>query len=356
MKNFFKGKKILITGHTGFKGAWLSQILLEFGANVVGVALPAATNPSLFSVLGLEKKMETHYHDIRDFSGLKEIFEKERPEIVFHLAAQALVRDSYDDPLATFSSNVMGTANVLQAIKEVGGVKAAVIITTDKVYANNELPNPYRETDPLGGYDPYSSSKAAADIVTSSYIKSFFNVSDFGQKHNTLVAIARAGNVIGGGDWANDRLVPDIVRAIYDREEEVVLRSPRAVRPWQHVLDPLCGYMMLAQGLYEKNTALVGAWNFGPSPDESITVEELVKEAIKILGAGSYRVEADTAKHEAGLLTLDISKAKVELKWEPQITFGQSIKMTFDWYREYHENRDKIVALTNKQIGEYFGG
>jgi CDP-glucose 4,6-dehydratase len=247
----------------------------------------------------------------------------------------------------------MGTANVLQAIKEVGGVKAAVIITTDKVYANNELPNPYRETDPLGGYDPYSSSKAAADIVTSSYIKSFFNINDFGRKHNTLVAIARAGNVIGGGDWANDRLVPDTVRSIYDRKEEIVLRNPKAVRPWQHVLDPLRGYMMLARELYEKNTAIVGAWNFGPYPNESITVEELVKEAIKILETGSYRVEADTGKHEAGLLTLDINKAKAELKWEPLVTFTQSIKMTFDWYREYHEQRDKIVEFTNKQIRDY---
>jgi CDP-glucose 4,6-dehydratase len=354
MKNFFKGKKILITGHTGFKGAWLSQILLEFGADVVGVSLPVATSPSLFGVLGLEKRTRTHYQDIRDFNSLKKIFEKEKPEIVFHLAAQALVRDSYDDPLATFSSNVMGTANVLQAIKEVGGVKAAVIITTDKVYANNELPNPYRETDPLGGYDPYSSSKAAADIVTSSYIKSFFNIKDFGGKHNTLVAIARAGNVIGGGDWANDRLVPDMVRAIYDRKEEVVLRSPKAVRPWQHVLDPLRGYLMLAQELHEKNIAIVGAWNFGPSPEESITVEELVKEAIKILETGSYRVENDIAKHEAGLLTLDINKAKSELKWEPLVTFAQSIKMTFDWYREYHEQRDQIVEFTDKQIRDYF--
>jgi len=353
MKNFFKGKKILITGHTGFKGAWLSQILLEFGAEVIGISLPPATEPSLFGVLGLEKRTRTHYQDIRDFSSLKKIFEKEKPEIVFHLAAQALVRDSYDDPLTTFSSNVMGTANVLQAIKEVGGVKAAVIITTDKVYANNELPNPYRETDPLGGYDPYSSSKAAADIVTSSYIKSFFNINDFGRKHNTLVAIARAGNVIGGGDWANDRLVPDIVRSIYDRKEEIVLRNPKAVRPWQHVLDPLRGYMMLARELYEKNTAIVGAWNFGPYPNESITVEELVKEAIKILETGSYRVEADTGKHEAGLLTLDINKAKAELKWEPLVTFTQSIKMTFDWYREYHEQRDKIVEFTNKQIRDY---
>lgn len=354
MKNFFKGKKILVTGHTGFKGAWLSQILLESGSDVVGVSLPAETDPSLFSILGLERRMKTYYQDIRDFNAMKKIFEAEKPEIVFHLAAQALVRSSYDDPLKTFSTNVQGTANILQAIKETGGVRSAVIITTDKVYNNNGLPNPYRETDPLGGYDPYSSSKAAADIVTSSYIQSFFNAADFGEKHDTLVAIARAGNVIGGGDWADDRLVPDIVRAIYDKKEEIVLRNPKAVRPWQHVLAPLHGYLMLAHELYEKNTDSVGAWNFGPHPDESITVEEVVKEAIKILGAGSHRVEADTTKHEASLLTLDISKAKSELKWEPKIDFEASVKMTFDWYKEYHENRDKIVEFTNKQIAEYF--
>lgn len=354
MKDFFKGKKILITGHTGFKGAWLSQIMLEFGADVIGVSLLADSNPSLFSVLGLEKRMKTYYQDIRDFNAIKEIFEAEKPEIVFHLAAQALVRSSYDDPLKTFSTNIQGTANILQAIKETGGVKSAVIITTDKVYFNNGLPNPYRETDPLGGYDPYSSSKAAADIVTSSYIQSFFNVVDFGKKHDTLVAIARAGNVIGGGDWADDRLIPDIVRAVYDKKEAIVLRNPQAVRPWQHVLAPLHGYLMLARELFEKNIDSVGAWNFGPHPEESITVEEVVKEAIKILGLGSHRVEIDMNKHEASLLTLDISKAKSELKWEPKINFEASIKMTFDWYREYYENRNQIVEFTNKQIAEYF--
>ena len=232
--------------------------------------------------------MKTFFCDIRNYDSLKEIFYKEKPEIVFHLAAQAIVRDSYDDPLKTFSSNSLGTANVLEAIRDCRYVKSAVIITTDKVYLNKESINPYCETDSLGGYDPYSASKAAADIIANSYISSFFNVSDFGKKHNTLVAIARSGNVIGGGDWANDRLVPDIIRAIYEKKENIIIRNPLAVRPWQHVLDPLGGYIVLAKGLYEKNINCVGAWNFGPNQENIITVEELVKKAINILGEGTY--------------------------------------------------------------------
>jgi len=354
MRDFFKNKKILITGNTGFKGAWLSQILLEFGADVVGISLPPETSPSLFNTLGLDKRMKTSFCDIRDFDSINKIFEKEKPEIVFHLAAQAIVRDSYDDPLKTFSSNSLGTANVLESIRKCGCVKSAVIITTDKVYLNKESINPYCETDQLGGYDPYSASKAAADIIANSYIKSFFNVSDFGKKHNTLVAIARAGNVIGGGDWANARLVPDIIRAIYDKKENIILRNPLAVRPWQHVLDPLCGYMTLAKGLYEKNINCVGAWNFGPSQENVITVEDLVKKAINILGEGAYSVESDETKHEANLLTLDINKSQSLLNWQPKIDFDESIEMTFDWYKKYYNDNNDIINLTNYQINQYF--
>jgi len=354
MKEFFKGKKILITGNTGFKGSWLSQILLEFGAEVIGVSLLPNTNPSLFNALGLDKKMKTYYCDVRNFDALQEIVKGEQPEAVFHLAAQAIVRDSYDDPLKTFSVNTLGTANVLQAVRDVGCVKSAVIITTDKVYKNNEWIYPYRETDALGGYDPYSASKAAADIIANSYIQSFFNVNDFGQKHNTLVAIARAGNVIGGGDWSRYRLVPDIIRAIYDKKEDVVLRNPQSIRPWQHVFEPLSGYLKLAQRLYERNVTLVGAWNFGPHQESFVSVEELVKNAVDILGCGNYRIEADTTKHEDNLLTLDISKADLLLKWRPKINFNQSIKMTFDWYKSYYENSGGITDFTNKQIELYF--
>lgn len=354
MRNFFKNKKILITGNTGFKGAWLSQILLEFGADVIGISLPPETSPSLFNTLGLDKRMKTFFHDVRDFDLINKIFREEKPEIFFHLAAQAIVRDSYDDPLKTFSSNSLGTANVLEAVRMCGCVKSAVIITTDKVYFNNGSINAYSETDPLGGYDPYSASKAAADIITNSYIQSFFNVSDFEKKHNTLVAIARAGNVIGGGDWANARLIPDIIRAIYNKKEKIILRNPLAVRPWQHVLDPLCGYMTLAKGLYEKNTDCVGAWNFGPSQENVITVEGVVKKAINILGEGSYLVESDETKHEANLLTLDIKKSQSLLNWQPKINFDESIEMTFDWYKKYYNNNNDIINLTNYQIIKYF--
>ena len=356
MRDFFKNKKILITGNTGFKGSWLSQILLEFGADVIGVSLPVETSPSLFNVLDLDKRMKTFFCDIRNYDSLKEIFYKEKPEIVFHLAAQAIVRDSYDDPLKTFSSNSLGTANVLEAIRDCRYVKSAVIITTDKVYLNKESINPYCETDSLGGYDPYSASKAAADIIANSYISSFFNVFDFGKKHNTLVAIARSGNVIGGGDWANDRLVPDIIRAIYEKKENIIIRNPLAVRPWQHVLDPLGGYMVLAKGLYEKNINCVGAWNFGPNQENIITVEELVKKAINILGEGTYLVESDNTKHEANLLTLDIKKAQTLLKWQPKIDFNQSIEMTFDWYKKYYNNSVDIISFTSYQINQYFTG
>jgi len=354
MREFFKGKKIIITGNTGFKGSWLSQILLNFGAEVVGISLPPETNPSLFQSLSLDSRMKTYFCDVRNFQELDDIFKQEKPEIVLHLAAQALVRDSYDDPLKTFSSNSLGTTNVLEAIRKNNCVKSAVIITTDKVYFNNGSPIPYKEGDPLGGYDPYSASKAAADIIASSYINSFFNVADFGKKHNTLIAIARAGNVIGGGDWANDRLIPDIIRAIYDKKEEVVLRSPNAVRPWQHVLDPLNGYLTLAKELYNKNTGCVGAWNFGPDQSGQITVEHLVGKAIEILGMGSYRIEADNTKHEATLLSLNIDKSKELLKWSPMIDFEKSIKMTFDWYRSFYEKKGDIIELTNKQIEECF--
>lgn len=354
MRDFFKGKKIIITGNTGFKGSWLSQILLNFGADVVGISLPPETNPSLFKTLSLDTRMKTYFCDVRNFQELDEIFQNEKPEIVFHLAAQALVRDSYDDPLKTFSSNSLGTANVLEVIRKNDFIKSAVIITTDKVYFNNGSPVPYKEDDPLGGYDPYSASKAAADVISNSYINSFFNIADFGKKHNTLIAIARAGNVIGGGDWANDRLIPDIIRAIYDKKEEVVLRSPNAVRPWQHVLDPLNGYLALAEGLYNKNIDCVGAWNFGPEQSGQITVEHLVGKAIEILGMGSYRVEADNTKHEATLLSLNIDKSKKLLGWSPIIDFEKSIKMTFDWYRSFYEKKGDIVELTNQQIRECF--
>lgn len=354
MKDFYKGKKVLITGHTGFKGSWMAQTLLNFGARVVGVSLQTNFSPNIFDALGLQDKIENYYCDVRDYEALKGIFEKEKPEIIFHLAAQAIVRTSYDEPLKTISTNVMGTANVLEAIREVSNIKSAVIITTDKVYENKEWYYAYRETDPLGGYDPYSSSKAAADIVTNSYIQSFFNPKDFGIKHNSLIAIARAGNVVGGGDWAEYRLIPDIIRSIYDKKENVKIRNPQAVRPWQHVMEPISGYLTLAQGLYEKKVELSGAWNFGPNNESFMSVTSLIDEAIKILGKGSYVVESDNSKHEAHLLKLDINKANALLNWKPKLTFRDNLELTFAWYKNYYEKKVDDIEFTNSQINNFF--
>lgn len=354
MENFYSNKKILITGHTGFKGSWLTQILLNFKANVVGISLSPDTSPSLFEVLKIEDKIKNYFIDVRDFEAIKKVFFDEKPEIVFHLAAQAIVRDSYDDPLKTISTNVSGTANVLQAIKEVGGVKSIVIITTDKVYENKEWLYPYRENDALGGYDPYSASKAAADIIANCYIQSFFNPKDFKIKHNTLVAIVRAGNVIGGGDWAKYRLVPDIIRSVYEKKENVEIRSPEAIRPWEHVLEPLSGYLMLTKGLYEKQVNLSGAWNFGPNDESFMTVKKLVSEAIKILGRGKLVVKPDSSKHEANILKLDISKAKTLLGWQPTLDFQQNLEFTFNWYKNYYEKSGDIIKFTNQQIKTFF--
>ncbi len=356
MENFYKDKRVLITGHTGFKGAWLAKILLNWGANVVGVALPPHTSPNLFESLNLDKEnIKNYFIDVRSPSQVKEVVETEKPEIVFHLAAQAIVRDSYDDPFNTHSTNILGTLNVLQAIKDVGSVKAVVVITTDKVYENKEWLYPYREVDALGGHDPYSASKAAADIVANSYIRSFFSADNFGQKHNTLVAIARAGNVIGGGDWGNDRLVPDMIRAIFERRETVIIRNPQAIRPWQHVLEPLRGYLMLGQKLYNGNKDLSGAWNFGPNEDSFVCVETLVKAGLSILNKGSYQVIEDISnKHEANLLKLDINKAGNILQWRPQWQFADSLKATFEWYDQFYANDNLINNFTNKQIKEYF--
>jgi CDP-glucose 4,6-dehydratase len=355
MQKFYQNKKVLVTGHSGFKGSWLVRILSGWGANVVGVSLPSDTHPNLFDVLKISDRTNKNYFtDIRDFNKIKEIMELEKPEIVFHLAAQPLVRDSYLDPLTTFSTNVLGTANVLQAIKETNSVSSVVIITTDKVYENKESSHPYQEVDALGGYDPYSASKAAADIVANSYIQSFFNPKDYGVKHNTLVAIARAGNVIGGGDWAKDRIIPDMIRAIFERKEAITIRSPKAIRPWQHVLESLRGYLMLGEQLYNGQKNISGAWNFGPNEESFVCVKDLVDKGIAILGRGVCRVVEDTSKHEANLLKLDISKAENILGWHPKWKLGDGLEATFDWYGHYYNNSKAIEELTNKQIKLFF--
>lgn len=354
MNNFYKNKRVLITGHTGFKGAWLTQVLLLWGADVIGVSLTPDTQPNLFDILDIKSRIKNYFADIRDIETMREIFTKEKPEIVFHLAAQPIVRTSYDDPLGTFSTNVMGTANILEVVKETPSVTSVVIITTDKVYENKEWHYAYRENDPLGGHDPYSSSKAAADIVANSYIQSFFNPKDFGTKHHALVAIARAGNVIGGGDWAEYRLIPDVIKAVYHTNTHVEIRNPESVRPWQHVLEPLSGYLLLGKELYEKKTAISGVWNFGPNNDSFVSVRALAEGAKEILGKGDYKINPDKTKHEANLLKLDINKAIALLGWKPRLNFKETLNLTFIWYKHYYEKTEDIVEFTNKQINSFF--
>lgn len=354
MDKFYKNKKVLITGHTGFKGSWLTQILINWGAEVVGVSLEPNTTPNMFDALDIKSKITNYFLDIRNLPELKKIFEKEKPEIVFHLAAQPIVRVSYDFPLETISSNTLGTANVLQSIKEVGCVKSAVIITTDKVYEDKDWVYPYRENDSLGGYDPYSASKAAADIITQSYLKSFFNPKDFKNKHNTLICIARAGNVIGGGDWAPYRLVPDIIRSVYEKNEPVEIRAPQAIRPWEHVLEPLSGYLKLGERLYNEDVPMCQAWNFGPNDESFMCVEELTNNAIKILGKGKIFINKDDSKHETNILKLDVTRAKTFLKWKPTLDFKGNLDYTFSWYKNFYEKNEDVVVFTNRQINSFF--
>lgn len=351
---FFRNKNVFISGYTGFKGSWLTKVLSGWGAKLTGIALSPASSPNLFEILKLKNNIKGYIGDIRDFDLVHQSMSNESPEIVIHLAAQAIVRDSYDDPLKTYSTNVMGMVNILESIRLTPSVKSVVLITTDKVYENKEWIYPYRENDPLGGYDPYSASKASADIVAQSYINSFFNLATFGSKHRTLIAIARAGNVIGGGDWSNNRLVPDIIRAIFEKKEPVILRSPNSIRPWEHVLEPLSGYLLLAKKMFEGDMSSTGPWNFGPNDDAFSTVEDLLKCGIKLIGSGSYKNEIEMNKHEATLLKLDTTKAKSLLNWHPRLSFEENLKYTFEWYKKYYEAKININDFTEKQIKNYF--
>lgn len=353
-RNFFKDKKVFITGHTGFKGSWLSQILVESGAKVCGFAPEPQTSPNLFSILGLKEELDHRTGDVRDFQLLHKTVKEFAPEIIFHLAAQPLVRVSYDRPRYTYEVNILGTVNVLEAIR-LNNVRAGVLVMTDKVYKNPNRSVFFREEDPLGGYDPYSNSKACADLVVSSYIQSFFNPEDFGVKHNTLVASTRAGNVIGGGDWAKDRLVPDLVKAFLVEQKEVVIRNPKAIRPWQHVLEPLAGYLLLAKSLFGGDVKKSGAWNFGPREDGVRDVETMVKLFIKNLGQGSYVVKKDETKHEEGVLMLNIDKARKELSWEPRLSVEEMVEKTAAWYKNFYAGDYDMRQFTVQQIKEYCG-
>jgi len=345
----FRGTRVLVTGHTGFKGSWLTRWLLELEAEVAGLALAPETDPALFDLLSLKDRMGHHVLDIRDAAGVEALVRKFQPEIVFHLAAQPLVRLSYQEPRPTWDVNVLGTINLLEALRTVGCARACVVVTTDKCYENREQWWGYREIDPLGGHDPYSSSKAAAELAVASWRRSFFQ----GPGAALRLASARAGNVIGGGDWAADRIVVDFVREIA-AGRPLILRNPQATRPWQHVLEPLSGYLHLASRLWEaEDHALAGAWNFGPSDASMVTVQDLAQRLVAAWGAGEVQVRPDPNQpHEAGLLKLDCSKAQALLGWHGLWDVETTARATVAWYRGHLEGLTP-EALTLGQIRNY---
>jgi CDP-glucose 4,6-dehydratase len=342
----YRNRKVLVTGHTGFKGSWLSIWLKELGADVVGYALDPKTDKDNFVVTGLSEKIKDIRGDIRGRNKLKQVFKNEKPEIVFHLAAQPLVFLSYEDPLETLETNIIGTANVLEAIRQTGSVHTGIMITSDKCYENREIIWGYRENDPMGGHDPYSASKGSGELVIDSYRKSFFG------KNEKAIASARAGNVVGGGDWSKYRLIPDIVRAI-EAGQTVELRNPRATRPWQHVLEPLGGYLMLGTKIMEEPEKYAEAWNFGPYPHEVKPVQAVVNKMIRYFGKGQWKdISQNNLHHEAKLLTLDITKALTRLGWKPALTLDETIQMTVEWYKNYNQGVD-MYELCKRQIEEY---
>lgn len=347
---FWHGRRVFLTGHTGFKGAWLSLWLQQLGARVTGYALPPS-EPSLFEIAKVAEGMNSVLGDVRDGSLLKSSMLDASPEIVIHMAAQPLVRRSYIDPIETYSTNVMGTVQLLQAVRDCSTVRAVINVTTDKCYENREWVWPYREDDPMGGYDPYSSSKGCAELVTAAYRNSFFN-SNSHDEHGVAVATARAGNVIGGGDWAADRLIPDILLA-FAKQKPAVIRNPLAVRPWQHVLEPLRGYLVLAERLYMEGAHFANAFNFGPRADDCRSVESIVRTLAGFWGPGaSWTMDAGENPHEAMLLKLDISRAAHYLDWHPQLDLDHALQLTSNWYRGLDNSTD-LRQLTIDQIHAY---
>jgi len=347
-RSFWRGKRVFLTGHTGFKGGWLALWLADMGADVHGYARTPPTIPSLFEVAGIDKRLSSNtIGDVRDADTLASALHASNAEVVFHLAAQPLVRRSYHDPIETFGSNVMGTVHVLDAIRSAGGVRCVVNVTTDKCYENRGGVAPFVETDPMGGHDPYSSSKGCSELVTDAYRRSFLAT------QGVRVASARAGNVIGGGDWADDRLVPDFLRAI-DAGREIVIRSPEATRPWQHVLEPLSGYLRLAECLCEGGERFDGAWNFGPPPTEARSVRWIVERLCREVSGARWSVTADPQPHEAQFLSLDNTKAREQLAWSPRWSIETALARTVSWHRAWRSG-EPMQDLCLAQVREYEG-
>lgn len=348
----YKGRKVLITGHTGFKGSWLSILLNQLGADIYGYALEPPTNPSLYELAEVDQLVASTIGDIRDYNLVLSTFKKYLPEIIIHMAAQPLVRESYKNPRETYETNVMGTVNVFEAARHTESVRVILNVTTDKCYENKEWNWGYRENEPMGGYDPYSNSKGCSELVTTSFRDSFFNPKEY-SKHGVALASARAGNVIGGGDWATDRLIPDFFRAIL-KGKKVVIRNPNAIRPWQHVLEPLSGYLTLCEKLYSVGAAYAEGWNFGPDDRDSQNVEWITNKICALWAAGAaYKVDAAPQPHEVNYLKLDCSKAKSMLNWHAKWTIEKALKEIVAWTKEYQNNADLRQTCIH-QINDYF--
>jgi CDP-glucose 4,6-dehydratase len=351
--NFWKNKKVLLTGHTGFKGSWLSLWLQKLGVDLVGFSKSIPTKPSLFELADVEKNMTSIMGDITHIERITDVVKQHNPEIIIHMAAQSLVHKSYDQPLETFSTNIMGTVNLLEAIRNTSKKCVIINVTSDKCYENQELSRGYKENDPMGGYDPYSSSKGCAELITSSFRDSFFKNSN-DKDYDISLASVRAGNVIGGGDWADNRIMPDIMRVILNKKI-IKIRNPTAVRPWQHVLEPLRGYLELAEKLYNYKSEYTESWNFGPDDDDVKPVSWIVNKVVEMWGE-DVQVDFDDDrldyKHETSFLRLDCSKAKSKLKWNPKIKLEEGLKLTVNWYKQYEQTKE-LREFTENQIEEY---
>lgn len=350
--NFWRGKRVLLTGHTGFKGGWLSLWLSSMGAIVTGYALPPITRPNIYDVLGVGKLLHrSHFGDIRNLDELKLLMRETEPEIVLHMAAQPLVRYSYVNPVETYETNLMGTVHLLESMRYIDSVRATVVVTTDKCYENKEWIWGYRENEPMGGYDPYSNSKGCAELATSAYRQSYFSSELYG-KHGNAIATARAGNVIGGGDWSEDRLIPDALKA-FSNDVDLIIRNPLSIRPWQHVLEPLSGYLILAESLYEKGMVFASGWNFGPDDQDARSVSEVINLLIKSYKPDSqWRVSTDEQPHEARSLKLDCSKAEQLLNWLPRWRLETAIDKISDWQKAFASKED-MRQISLSQIVSY---